>query len=228
MDASSCWTLARADAESERPAWRLISFQAYPDLETCPQKHVHDLAATIVIRALRDIATLYGVHLCREIIRATREQEPNDQSEQPEHRAEDLDNEDLDETVSQSVKVPQVRVHEQDSQRRIGSISQCSRTPIDPNRDAADKITHPDEHARPKQREPSIIVAAVVYRVLRHRRDLCAEDNGHDDAVDGDDLAEDDGDEVLGSYPRCFDATSHDRRAGYENAPWRTVSAFWC
>lgn len=49
--------------------------------------------------------------------------------------------------------------------------------------------------------------------------EFSGEDDGHDDAVDGDDLAEDDGDEVLGADARCFDTAAEDGGAGYEYAP---------
>lgn len=48
---------------------------------------------------------------------------------------------------------------------------------------------------------------------------LRREDYRHDDTVNGDDLAEDDGDEILRSYAWGFDAASEDRYAGYEDAP---------
>jgi hypothetical protein len=48
---------------------------------------------------------------------------------------------------------------------------------------------------------------------------LRREDNGHDDTVDGDDFAENDGDEVLGSDTRGFDAASEDGCAGDKDSP---------
>ena len=52
-----------------------------------------------------------------------------------------------------------------------------------------------------------------------------AEDDAHDDAVDGDDFAEDDGDEVFGADAGGFDAAAQDRGAGDEDAP---VSMYVC
>lgn len=49
--------------------------------------------------------------------------------------------------------------------------------------------------------------------------DFGGEDNGHDDAVDGDDLAEDDGDQVLGSDSRSLDAGAEDGGSGDEDTP---------
>lgn len=45
------------------------------------------------------------------------------------------------------------------------------------------------------------------------------EDDGHDDTVDGDDFAEDDGDQVLGSDSRRFDTGTEDGRARDEDTP---------
>lgn len=41
--------------------------------------------------------------------------------------------------------------------------------------------------------------------------DVRGEDNRHDDAVDSHDLAEDDGDQILGSYSGRLDPSSDDR-----------------
>lgn len=49
--------------------------------------------------------------------------------------------------------------------------------------------------------------------------DFGGEDNGHDDAVDGDDLAEDDGDQVLCSDSRSLDAGAEDGGSGDEDTP---------
>jgi hypothetical protein len=48
---------------------------------------------------------------------------------------------------------------------------------------------------------------------------LRGEDNGHDDAVDGDDLAEDDGDQVLRSNPGRLDTSTEDGDAGCPDSP---------
>jgi hypothetical protein len=58
-----------------------------------------------------------------------------------------------------------------------------------------------------------------VQVVGRHALELGGEYDGHDDAVDGHHLTEDDGDEVLGRYPRRFDTAPDDGRAGDEDAP---------
>ena len=51
------------------------------------------------------------------------------------------------------------------------------------------------------------------------RLKFSGEDDGHDDAVDGHDFAEDDRDQVLRSYPRGLDAAAEDRGAGDEDSP---------
>jgi hypothetical protein len=49
--------------------------------------------------------------------------------------------------------------------------------------------------------------------------ELGREDDGHDDAIYGDDFAEDDGDEVLGADAGRFNTAADDGGAGYEDAP---------
>ena len=105
------------------------------------------------------------------------------------------------------------------SQARIRSIRQRSTTPIDPHANPTDQITHPDRDARPEECVASILIRARQHGRFIHGFQLGGEDDGHDDAVDGDDFAEDDGDKVLGSDPRRFDSAAQDRCAGYEDAP---------
>ena len=54
---------------------------------------------------------------------------------------------------------------------------------------------------------------------FRDKVEFGGEDDGHDDAVDGDDFAEDDGDEVLGADAGRFDAATENGGAGDEDAP---------
>ena len=58
-----------------------------------------------------------------------------------------------------------------------------------------------------------------MYVVGGHGVEFRGEDDGHDDAVDGDDFAKDDGDEVFGSYSGGFDAAADNGGAGDEYAP---------
>lgn len=100
------------------------------------------------------------------------------------------------------------------AQGRISSISQRCARPIDANGNAADQITQPDREAGPKERK-----ARVICLCRRSQRDarlihLGREYNGHDDAVNGNDFAKDDGDEILGSDSRSFDAGAEDGGSG--------------
>ena len=52
---------------------------------------------------------------------------------------------------------------------------------------------------------------------------VCADDNGHDDAVDGDGLAEDDADEVLGLDARRLHAPASDARPSRVDSPARKI-----
>lgn len=58
-----------------------------------------------------------------------------------------------------------------------------------------------------------------MYRIVGDRRDFGGENDGHDDAVDSHDFAEDNGDQVLGSDSRCLYATTENGDAGDENSP---------
>lgn len=49
--------------------------------------------------------------------------------------------------------------------------------------------------------------------------DLGRKDNGHDDAINGNDFAENNRDQVLGSDSRGPDGCAENRRAGDENTP---------
>ena len=51
--------------------------------------------------------------------------------------------------------------------------------------------------------------------VIQFRR----EDDSHDDSVNSDDFAEDNGDQVFSSYTWRLDTSTKDRRAGDEDAP---------
>ena len=101
----------------------------------------------------------------------------------------------------------------------ISSIGQGGTAPIDTHTDTTDQIAHADQHAGPEQGISSVVVAATIQRIATDWREFGGEDDGHDDAVDGDDFAEDDGDEVFGADSRCFDAAAEDGCAGYEDAP---------
>lgn len=106
-----------------------------------------------------------------------------------------------------------------DVQTRICGIAQSRSTAVNPHGDATDQITEADGQTAPEQRIAGVVVLDVEGRVAAHGADLGGEDDGHDDAVDGDDFAEDDGDEVLGADARGFDAAADNRGAGDEDAP---------
>ena len=109
--------------------------------------------------------------------------------------------------------------HTQYSQTRIRCIRQRRTAPIDAHGHSAYQVAHAHRQATPEERIARIVVAARVHVVTRDQVEFCGEDDGHDDAVDGDDFAEDDGDEVLGPYSWGFDAAAQDGGAGYEDAP---------
>lgn len=104
-------------------------------------------------------------------------------------------------------------------QGRIRSISQRSATTVDADRDTTDQVAASDGETSPEQCEAGVVGLRIENGSLVDVSDLGGEDDGHDDSVDGDDLAEDDGDQVLGSDPRRLDTGTENRRTGDEYTP---------
>lgn len=109
-----------------------------------------------------------------------------------------------------------------DVQAGVSSIGERSTATVDANRNTADQVASADQETRPEQSKASVVVAARSGSVRADRGHLCRKDNGHDDAVDGDDFAEDDGDQVLCSDSGGLDTTTEDGCAGDEDAPGGT------
>jgi hypothetical protein len=101
----------------------------------------------------------------------------------------------------------------------IGSICQCRATAIDAHTNTTNQIAHANRYPRPEQSIAGVIVAGRVYSITAYPSDFGGKDDGHDDSVDGDDFAKDDGDEILGSDSRRFHTTTEDGGACYQNAP---------
>lgn len=105
-------------------------------------------------------------------------------------------------------------------QGRISSICQCCTTSIDTDRHTTDQVAHADGQSCPEQGVPGEVVGARVKLLgVRNVLELRGEDDGHDDAVNGNDFAENDGDQVLRSYPRCLDTTTDDGDTSSEDTP---------
>ena len=127
-----------------------------------------------------------------------------------------------------------VSIHEMDGcegrvsnvQAGVSSVSKRSTTAVDANRDTADKVASADQQTRPEQGETSVVIAARFCGVRADRGHLCRKDDGHNDTVDGDDFAENDGDQVLCSDSGSLDTTSEDRGAGNKDTPVVIVSVF--
>ena len=58
----------------------------------------------------------------------------------------------------------------------------------------------------------------IVFTLYAHLLRL-ADDNGHNDSIDGNSFTENDADQVLSADTRGFDAASQDARPGSVNAP---------
>lgn len=111
-------------------------------------------------------------------------------------------------------------------QARISSIGERSTATVDTNRNTADQVASADQQTGPEQGETSVVVAARSCGVRADRGHLCRKDNGHDDTVNGDDFAENDGDQVLCSDSGSLDTTTEDRGTGNEDTPVEFVSVF--
>lgn len=79
-------------------------------------------------------------------------------------------------------------------QARIGGIGQSSAATVDAHGNAANQVAEPDRDSTPEYCVARVEVALGVELALGDRSELRGEDDGHDHAVDGDDLAENDGD----------------------------------
>ena len=109
---------------------------------------------------------------------------------------------------------------------RVRSIGQGSATSVDAHAYTADQVAHAHGYSSPEQRVSGEVVRSRVQQLrvgeLVH---LGGEDDGHDDTVNSDDFAEDDGDQVLGSYPWRLDTSTDDGHTGCPDAPLRLSDA---
>jgi hypothetical protein len=106
------------------------------------------------------------------------------------------------------------------SQCRVRSICQRRATSVDAYANTADQVTHSHSQSSPEQGVSGEHVGRSVYLLnVGELGQLGGEDDGHDDAVDGDDFAENDGDQVLRSYPRCLDTSTENGDAGGPDSP---------
>jgi hypothetical protein len=128
----------------------------------------------------------------RQLTRLPTDKQPDNQSKQPQHTREDFNDQNLD------------------KQRRIRRISQRRTATIDTHTDTTNQVAHAHCNASPEEREARIHVRRRVNLIFRHVGEVRGEDDGHDDAVDGHDFAEDNGYQILRSYSWCFDAASED------------------
>ena len=111
-------------------------------------------------------------------------------------------------------------------QRRVRSVGQRSAGAVDSNTDTADQVAHADKRAAPEKGVSGVVVAPRVCGVTANLSQLGGEDDAHDDSVDGDDLAENNRDQVLGADSWRLDTTTEDRSSCNEDSPVFLVSAF--
>jgi hypothetical protein len=105
-------------------------------------------------------------------------------------------------------------------QCRIRSICKGCTTSIDAYADAADQVAHAHGKSGPEQRVSGEDVGGRVDLLdVVDLVEFRGEDDGHDDAVNGDNFAEDDGDQVLRSYPGCLDTSTENRDTCCPDSP---------
>jgi hypothetical protein len=118
-----------------------------------------------------------------------------------------------------SIRKTWIRGGNSNVQAGVSSISKRSTATVDTDRNTTDQVAHADQETGPEQSETSVVVAARSCSIRADRGHLCRKDNGHDDTVDGDDFAENDGDQVLCSDSGSLDTTTKDRGTGDEDTP---------
>ena len=111
-------------------------------------------------------------------------------------------------------------------QRRVCSIGQRSARAVDTDTDTADQVAHAHKRTAPEKGVSSVEVASRVCSVAANLSEFGRKHDAHDDTVDGDDLAENDRDQVLGADSWRLDTTTEDRGSGNEDSPVFLVSAF--
>lgn len=76
----------------------------------------------------------------------------------------------------------------------VSSICERSTAAVDTDSDTAHQVAHADSQTCPEQSKTRVVSLGVVQLSALDAGQFCGEDDGHDDTVDGDDFAEDDGD----------------------------------
>jgi hypothetical protein len=162
-----------------------------------------------------------------EVLCVTLHEQSNDEAEQSKNSSKNLNGEDLDESKRVS-KSPLLRAGGcRNSQCRVRSICQRRATSVDAYTNTADQVAHSHGQSSPEQSISGEHVGGGVYLLdVGELGQLGGEDDGHDDAVDGDDFAKDNGDQVLRSYPGRLDTSAEDGDAGCPDSPM-TVSELY-
>jgi hypothetical protein len=109
----------------------------------------------------------------------------------------------------------------------VRSIGKRCTTSVDAYAHTTDQVAHADSDSSPEQRVSGEVVGSGVEQLsIRDGVHLGGEDDGHDDTVNGDDFAEDDGDQVLRSYPGCLDTSTEDGHTRCPDAPAQLSDTF--
>jgi len=93
-------------------------------------------------------------------------------------------------------------------QSGVSSIRKGGTASVDTDGDTADEVAHADRDTRPEEGESGVVAVGRVRVRAFDWVQLGGEHDGHDDAVDGDDLAENDGDKILSADARRLDAAA--------------------
>lgn len=93
----------------------------------------------------------------------------------------------------------------------VSSISKSCTATVDTNGDTANQVAGTDSDSSPKQRIAGIVALAGIDFIAGREVEFRRKDNGHDDTVDSDDFAENNGDQVLRSDSRSLDTSADNR-----------------
>jgi hypothetical protein len=110
-------------------------------------------------------------------------------------------------------------------QRRVRSVGQRSAGAVDTDTDTANQVAHANERTAPEEGVSGVVIASRVCSIAGNLSQFGREYDAHDDTVDGDDLAENNRDQVLGADSWRLDTTTEDRSSGNEDSPVFLISA---
>lgn len=155
-------------------------------------------------------------NLSSEICRFSTNQKADNKTEETEDRAEDLDDENLDESVHKDNTLLAMLGNvgcggNGNEQARVRRICQSCTTSVDTDRDTTDQIACAHCDTSPEECIARVIIAAGEDLVALDEIEFRRKHDSHDNSVDSDDFTENNRDQVLRPNPWSFDTTADNR-----------------